>query len=332
MTKINKTAIVLDTNAFGNINKYNFEQSKIAICTNSFKNLNNISVFIPSIVIEELKKHIKESIKLSREKVESIYLKNYIDDSKINEIYDVEIKKLTDFLTKTNVIVIDCNKFSNLEEINKWYFSEQYPFEKSKPKEFPDAMILSATKEFLKDNYDNVYFISDDEGMKEAIKRETKYNISNDIGEIMERLLGIKEFEIRNCEGYIRHNDILKDVSIYNLTATEEAEYEIDEINYDIKNIEIIDKEEDCYLVCVDAKLNIKGEFTLLDLNMSLYDREDPECSVFYYRSGKEIIVNNHSIFLALYFDKNNIVNKYENVEVNDIDISKYFSQLELID
>lgn len=332
MEKIQETAIVLDTNSFGDINTYNFEKSKITICANSFKNIKNITVFIPSIVIEELKKHILQSIKLSKEKIKSIYLKKYIDDIVIENIYNAETRKLEEFISNKNIKVIDCNKYTNLAEVNKWYFAEEFPFEKAKPKEFPDAMIISATKNYLKSDYDKVYVVSTDNGFKEAIKRKTKYTVSDDIGKIMEELLGIKEYEIRNCDGYIQNNNLLSNIDLYKLTTTEDGEYEIDEINYNIMNIEIIDKAEGHYIVCVDTSLKLQGDFTLLDPTMSFYDREDPEYSILYYRTGKQINIENYSVFLALYFDNKKKIQRYENIEVEEINISDYFGQLDLVE
>ena len=95
-----KYAIVLDTNPFGDKNKYNFKKSRIAICANSFKDISNMTLFIPNIVVEELKKHIKESIELSVSKIESIYLKQYLTKDHLEKAYKEKEKELNTFIKK----------------------------------------------------------------------------------------------------------------------------------------------------------------------------------------------------------------------------------------
>ncbi len=329
-------AIVLDTNSFGKINKYNFNKSGVTICLNALMDYSNIKVFMPSIVYEELKKHIKQTIKEVKETISSSYVRTYIDMKEIESIYDKKLKELDTLIKKYKVDIIDSNKYSDIAQINEWYFNGEKPFTIEKPKEFPDAMIISSTINYFKENkFDEVIMISQDKGVIDSIKSKTDFKVNGTIQSVLNELTGQTEEDYRKCEEYIISNDILSDIDSYSFYSYDsEDEYEIDTIEYKIDNIKIIDKdEENKYIqVCVNCNLKIYGEFNFIDPNMSYYDRENPECSVYFYRIGRELNATNIDVFITIKYDNKNNFKDYEVTKVEDIILNDYINQLDLRD
>ena len=327
---IKKYAIILDTNSFGDINKYNFIESKMTICINSFSNITNINVFMPSIVYNELKKHIKDSIKNSVKEIKSNYLKKAISESDVEKIYKKNVGLLDNFIEKQKVIIYDCIEYANLEEIIDWYFNQEMPFEPSKPKEFPDAIIISsAIKYFEENNYDEVIAISHDIGFSKGIEIHTKFRVESDIVNIMQELLNIKDTEIWNCKGYIMRHNILDNINTYKIKSCDENDYfDVSDIKTTVNNFKIISKEECSYLVCVNCNLELKGDFEIVDQDMTVYDNEDAECSAIFYAQGNTINVKDFNVFISLSFNEQNKITEYEIVDVDSINLSEYVNQL----
>ena len=165
-----RDAIFLDTNVFGRKEKYDFEKSYKNNILTMLKRYSNIDVYMPSIVLEELKKHIKESIENDQNNIKSIYIKKKLTQEFYDEALKENLNKLDEFIQRNNIKILNCEKYLNIKDINKWYFNKEKPFETSKPKEFPDAMIISAITNYLKENkYTNVYIVSQDKGFNESI-------------------------------------------------------------------------------------------------------------------------------------------------------------------
>lgn len=329
---VKKYAIILDTNSFGDINKYNFKDGKMVICTNSFKDISNIDVYMPSVVYEELKKHIKESINQSIKEIKSIYLKKEISAEQLDEIFLKNVKQLDEFIEKKNIKILDCYSNANISDITTWYFNQEMPFEPQKPKEFPDAIIISASLNYFKDNaYDEVIAISNDKGFSEGIIQHTKFKVVNDIVEVMQELLNIKDTEIRNCKGYIEHNDILSKLDTYRIESVDADDYyDVSDISVVVNEFDVISKNENDYLVCVNCDIKLFGDFEIIDQDMTVYDNEDPECSAVFYSEGNEIDVSDFDVFISLSFDEKGNIYEYDVVDVDTINLSEYVGQLEL--
>lgn len=326
-------AIILDTNSFGDINKYNFKDGKIAICTNGFKDIFNIDVYMPSIVYDELKKHIKESINKSFKEIKSIYLKREITEKQIDEIYLKNVKLLDKFIEKKKIKILDCNINANISDLTKWYFNQEMPFEPQKPKEFPDAIIISAVRKYFEEHdYDEVIAISNDKGFSEGIVQHANIRVVNDIVEIMQELLNIKDTEIRNCIGYVEHNNILSKVNTYKIESVDGCDYyDVSDVLATINDFDVVSKSENDYLLCINCDLKLLGDFEIIDQDMSVYDNEDPEGSAIFYAKGDEIKIFDFDVFISLSFDENGKIYEYDVVDVDSINLSEYVEQLELI-
>ena len=327
--------IVLDTNCFGVKSKYNFNKSSITICLNNLNNFDNIRVFLPSIVYEELKHHIREVIESVESNINSTFLKQHLKKSQLDLMYEEKVKELDKFIKKYHITIIDCNKYSSNEQVNEWYFNSKYPFSPKKPKEFPDAMILSASINYFKENkYDEVIMISNDNDIINGIKENSDFKVERTIQKVLSKLTNFTEEEIRKCEKYIKENEILKKEDTYSFYIYDNNDnYEIDNIEYEINDIEMIDKNEEdkYYQLYVKCSLKLEGEFNLVDQVMSYYDKEDPECSAIWYRSGEELEIKDVGIFIAINYDQNKLKD-YTITKVEDIALSDYFDQLEIVE
>ena len=323
-------SIVLDTNCFGDTNKYNFKEGKIAICVRSFKSISNITVFMPNITYEELKKHIEESIRLSIQNIKSVYLKNYLDENQIRKICQQQVKNIDDFIEQNNIKVIDCNHYALLKEVNEWYFNREFPFEIKKKCEFPDAIIISGVKNYFEVNKsDEVIVISNDDGFKKGINSHTSFKVESDIVGIMKELLGISDTEIRKCIGYVKNNNLLSKLDTYKIESSDSNDYyDISGVEYYINDYEIVSKEQDIYLICINCNLVLEGEFNLVNQEMSVYDYEMPECSAIFVATGNKINIKDFNVFITLYKDEKGFINDYDIVDVDSINLSYYVNQL----
>lgn len=334
--KDNNIAIVLDTNTFGKINKYNFNMSIVSMCLSSLKNYSNINVFISSVVYDEIKKHIKETIDNLIHTIKNSFLIQYNDFNNIDTLYERKVKELDDFIKRYDIKVIDCNEYCCLKDINEWYFSCTKPFSQKKPKEFPDAMIVSSVINYFKDDtFNKVVMISKDDDVISAIKEKTCFEVIETISDVMSEFVGISDKQLSNCLKYINDVQVLNDVDTYSIYSYDPYDsIEIGTIKSKVKEVEVIDSDEDrkYYQLYLTCDLDLYGEFRIVDQNLSVYDREDPNCSVYWFREGEHLFLENVGVFVCVYYDENNKFVKYEVVKIEEILINNYIDQLELID
>ena len=337
---INSIAIILDTNIFGKPSKYNFNGLNITSFFNSVKGYSNIDIFIPSIVYRELKKHIKETIDKDKKIEMSKYFKENKPIDLFDNIYINATKKLDTILEKYNVKSIDCDNYIDIKEVNNWYFDRKEPFEEKveKSKEFPDAMIISAIKNYFIDkNYTKVYVISNDNGFNEGIKRETNFLTFGDINSVRNEIFGYDINEIYKIRDYLSKNlNIFNIPSKYLFNSSDSSDViDIDEINdIEIGDIDILDNDEGNNIITVEVKIDAKitGEFCIIDPYNSVYEKVDSEYSYIECREAKEINIKDESIYIEVVKDKNNsIINAKLIDDVNEIDILEYLNQMELV-
>ena len=210
-----KDIIFLDTNVFGKKEKYDFDHTYRNNILAVLKRYSNIEVCIPNIVINELKKHIKESIDNDQNNIKSSYIKNKLTQEFYDEILKENLEKLDEFIERNNIFVLECEKYLDISDVNKWYFNKEKPFETSKPKEFPDAMIISAIVNFLKQNeYSNAYIVSEDKGFIESISSKVECIVVNKLETILKEFFDFSIFEYKLVEDYLRHNHVLNNKNL----------------------------------------------------------------------------------------------------------------------
>ena len=116
-----KDIIFLDTNVFGRKEKYDFEHTYRNNILAVLKRYSNIEVCLPNIVVEELKKHIKESIDNDQNNIKSIYIRRKLNQNFYDEILKENLQKLDDFIEKNNIKILECEKYLDISDVNRWY-------------------------------------------------------------------------------------------------------------------------------------------------------------------------------------------------------------------
>lgn len=330
-----KIAVIIDTNFFGDPEKYDFENIRINTFFNSLKSSSNIDTFIPDIVSSEIKKHIKESLDNDQKNPTSKYFRDYISKDFYKKAYSNAEKKFEKLLKKYNIKTIECNNYINIEDVNKWYFSQQFPFEKAKPKEFPDAMIISALSNyFAATDYNKIYLISNDNGFKNGVNRETNFITCNDINSVRKEIFGYEDNDIFSVLRYLQtKTDIFKDPSIYRFESYETSdEIEVDEIDsVKIGDIDIWEVADKFLTVEVKITAEIEGHFLLFDPYNSIYDNKEKGYCYIVQRECKKLVITDESFFIEIIKDDEENIVGYDDVVCVDINLMKYLNLMNAI-
>ena len=331
---MDKDIIILDTNVFGRKEKYDFEHTYKNNILAMLKRYSNIEVFLPSIVVEELKKHIKESIDNDRNNIKSIYVKRKLSDEFYDEILKDNLKKLDEFIERNDIKILDCEKYLEIADVNKWYFNKEKPFETSKPKEFPDAMIISAIVNFLKQNkYSNKYIVSEDKGFIESIKSKIDCIVINKLDTVLKEFFDYNTYEYRLIEDYLKEKDILKNKDFIEFESANINDIiDIEVEKYDINVTEIIYDQEESDTIVVKVKYNavLKGNIFVFDPYESIYDRDDEEYIYPIYKTTDYLELKNLEVYIELIKDKKGNYRRYKIIEKALIDITDYLGEMEL--
>lgn len=328
-----KDIIFLDTNVFGRKEKYDFEHTYRNNILAVLKRYTNIEVCLPNIVIEELKKHIKESIDNDQNNIKSIYVRNKLNQEFYDSILKENLKKLDEFIEKNNIMVLECEKYLDIADVNKWYFNKEKPFETSKPKEFPDAMIISAIVNFLKQNdYTNAYIVSEDKGFIDSIKPKVDCIIINKLETILREFFDFSTYEYKIVEDYIRDNHILNNKNLIefesaNINDTinihvEKAYLNACEIIFDLEEAESL-------VVKINYDADIKGNIFVFDPNESIYDESDEEYIYPIYKATNALKLKELEIYIELFKNKDGKYTNYKIIDRASVNIRDYLDKME---
>ena len=328
-----RDAIFLDTNVFGRKEKYDFEKSYKNNILTMLKRYSNIDVYMPSIVLEELKKHIKESIENDQNNIKSIYIKKKLTQEFYDEALKENLNKLDEFIQRNNIKILNCEKYLNIKDINKWYFNKEKPFETSKPKEFPDAMIISAITNYLKENkYTNVYIVSQDKGFNESINSKIDCIIVDKLETILKEFFDFSTYEYRLIEEFLNENDVLKDINLLEFeSASINDIIDVKVDSYKINLCEIIYDQEDkeCIVVKINYDAILNGKLFLFDPYESIYDREDDEYVYPIFKTTNKLEIVNNEIYLELIKNRNDEYYTYKIVEKHTVNLTNYLKQMD---
>ena len=329
-----KDIIFLDTNVFGRKEKYDFEHTYRNNILAMLKRYSNIEVCLPSIVVEELKKHIKESIDNDQNNIKSIYVKRKLPHNFYEEALAENLQKLEEFIERNNIKILDCEKYLEISDVNRWYFNKEKPFETSKPKEFPDAMIISAIVNFLKENkYENVYIVSEDKGFNESIKSKIDCIIVNKMETILKEFFDFSTYEYKLVEDYIKEKNIMKDKDLLEFeSANVNDTIDVNIEKYHLNACEIIydQKDNESIVVKINYDICLSGEIFVFDPYESIYDEDDEEYIYPIYKTTDKLELKNLEIYIELFKDKNGEYNKYKIIDKALIDITDYLSEMNL--
>ena len=335
---MDKIAIVLDTNVFGDKKYYDFGNIRINSFVKSIKGHSNIDLFLPSIVINEIKKHIKESISKDKVSEKSKYFKEEISPAFFTKLENKIMSKLEDFIIENEIKIIDCDEYAKLKEVNKWYFNLEKPFEETKPKEFPDALTISALINYFKKNkYDIHYIISSDKGFRDGIKLHSKLDVYENTAAVTKEIFNYEEKDIYKITNYLKEKNCIEDSDCFyycSFDSGDTIDVNIDSIN--INAIQILNVEEENEFIQttieVNCDLKISGEIVLLDPYESIYDREDSEYSYIVYKQANELCIKNVSTYINLKNKKGEGYCNYEVVEKGNIELLDYLNQMNRYD
>lgn len=329
-----KDIIFLDTNVFGRKEKYDFDHTYRNNILGMLKRYSGIEVVLPSIVVEELKKHIKESIDNDQNNIKSIYVKRKLSPEFYDEILKENLQKLDDFIKRNNIKVLDCEKYLKISDVNKWYFNKEKPFETSKPKEFPDAMIISAIVNYLKENkYENAYIVSEDKGFIESISSKVDCIIVNKLDTILKEFFDFSMYEYRLIEDFIKDKELLKKLELIEFESAnvnDIIDVEIEKYNLNLCEIIYDQEENDSIVVKINYDVLIKGNIFVFDPYESIYDRDDEEYIYPIYKTTNELKLKDLEIYLEIFKDKNGNYKKYKIIDKALVDITDYFTDMEM--
>lgn len=328
-----KDIIFLDTNVFGRKEKYDFEHTYRNNILAVLKRYTNIEVCLPNIVIEELKKHIKESIDNDQNNIKSIYVRNKLNQEFYDSILKENLKKLDEFIERNNIMILECEKYLDIADVNKWYFNKEKPFETSKPKEFPDAMIISAIVNFLKQSdYTNAYIVSEDKGFIDSIKPKVDCIIINKLETILREFFDFSTYEYKVVEDYIRDNHILNNKNLIefesaNINDTinihvEKAYLNACEIIFDLEEAESL-------VVKVNYDADVKGNIFVFDPNESIYDESDDEYIYPIYKATNALKLKELEIYIELFKNKDGKYTNYKIIDRASVNIRDYLDKME---
>lgn len=328
-----KDIIFLDTNVFGRKEKYDFEHTYRNNILAVLKRYTNIEVCLPNIVIEELKKHIKESIDNDQNNIKSIYVRNKLNQEFYDSILKENLNKLDEFIERNNIMVLECEKYLDIADVNKWYFNKEKPFETSKPKEFPDAMIISAIVNFLKQSdYTNAYIVSEDKGFIDSIKPKVDCIIINKLETILREFFDFSTYEYKIVEDYIRDNHILNNKNLIefesaNINDTinihvEKAYLNACEIIFDLEEAESL-------VVKVNYDADVKGNIFVFDPNESIYDESDDEYIYPIYKATNALKLKELEIYIELFKNKDGKYTNYKIIDRASVNIRDYLDKME---
>ena len=329
-----KDIIFLDTNVFGRKEKYDFDHTYRNNILAILRRYSSIEVFIPSIVKEELRKHIKESIDNDQNNIKSIYVRRKLTQEFYDEVLEENLQKLDAFIERNNIKVVDCEKYLQIADVNKWYFNKEKPFERSKPKEFPDAMIISAIVNFLKENkYENVYILTEDKGFIESIKSKIDCIVIHKMETILKEFFNFSTYEYKLIEEYLEEKDVLKDMKFIDFeSANVNDTIDLAVSSYDINECEIIydQEEKESVVVRINYNVLLSGNILAFDPKESIYDEDDEEYIYPMYKVANELEVNNLDIYIEIFKNKDGKYFRYKIIEKAIVDLRDYLDSMEL--
>ena len=170
------TSLYIDTQVFRR-NGYRFDTQAFTHLLDTFVK-GGIRLLIPEMMERELLRKFDEQaiiatqVLIKAHKTHPIASLSLIEPSTEEELqskcYDEMVRQWETF--KEHFIVEKLPIVGNLDNVVDWYFKKEPPFSK-KPKEFPDAFILSALEHYHKEHKANIAVVSDDGDFREVCVR-----------------------------------------------------------------------------------------------------------------------------------------------------------------
>lgn len=323
--------IFLDTNIYID-SRYSFENPRMKKLS-EYINREHIHLLVCNVLIGEVEKHINNDLgcaiselnkvlkmkEFAPIRYELVY-KERMEKISEKEIIDFVIAKFHDFLTRNNKLSFTLDGIS-VEEVMQDYFNQNPPFEMSKPKEFKDAIMIKALKNYQKSIDENIVVISNDKGFSDALKNFNEFVLFEKLDDyfkyaqddvIYTRLQ--KTFDDDTDYDAIMEalQDLAQDFS-FEYDEREEFEVigvEVDDVSYDFDYSELGENNSIKAYITVCFSVEIKCKY--LDINNSYYDKEDDEYIIKSYVHSKE----------KHHFDQEIVLEYSYDVKEEDIELS----------
>lgn len=300
-----KYKIFLDTNIY-DANNYSFENPSLSLLQR-YASEDVISLLITSITKIEVEMHIENRLKNAVQEVNNTLAtysaefasfrynetyKSRLKDLNPNDMISECIGKFHEFLNVCKTETINSNGI-DMEAIIENYKKIDYPFQKSKPDEFKDAIAIYAiakyfANESLKSNDDiKYYIISADKGFRVALKRlfpeSENLLISHDMKDVINLVTYSKQKEAlhsfiisNNMEDEIKDKveSFLSSVSYFIDPLSDNLEF-LNMINfsYEIEWIDVIDNKNARLSLSLNSDIEVW--YSYIDYEHSFFDSED---------------------------------------------------------
>ena len=168
------TSLYIDTEIFKR-NSLRFDTQPFTALKKTFAP-KGLRLLVPEIMERELFRHFHKRAKETACQImtaHKVYPANKLVLVELPSQKEIEAKCLKEMSRqwsefKDHFVVENLPVVGNLEDVVDWYFEMRPPFSKNKPKEFPDAMIISALDQYHKQHHANIAVISADDDFRQA--------------------------------------------------------------------------------------------------------------------------------------------------------------------
>ena len=337
--------VYLDTNAYIGA-KYVFDMENMGILSKLIET-GEVTLLYTSATIGEVEHHLVEDISVAvqnynrvlRKEMPSLkYAENYqLKELDIQEAVDVVKAKAKTFFERENARCISLNPLDG-EKLLRDYFEVRAPFEKKKPNEFKDAIMINAVKNYQKDTGESVYIVSNDEGFRKAFDGNEKfvcfeflsgflkyYNMQQEkLSKITECITGA----IENAEFEEEIKDYLQNLDVY-YGYYGQWEYDAVEIDEVCGELIYIEEENGQWGVTISADVELIIDITYRDEDNSYYDKEEGVYLIENYIHALEKHFITVELFLVCEVENNDEdeyeiigveISKENNIKILDID------------
>ena len=338
--------VYLDTNVYIGA-KYVFDREKFDTLRSRISE-GNITVLYTTATVGEVLKNLKSTVesgtqsynRLIKKDLACIFGDETIGIGIINsdDIFQHIKGKLDVFLGLDGVKCIPLNPL-DAEKIIADYFAENPPFEKKKPYEFKDAIMINAIKNYQEKTGEEICVVSSDEGFRNAFKNNKNFRTFEFLGNFF-KYYQQKQEELSYIENIVA--DAIKsgeydeyfeeyctnlDVDRGDYSEWECVDKTIHEIYCELSYIE---ETRSGFNAIIILEVSLTADINYRDEDTSYYDKEEGRYLIENFISA----VEKHRVSLELKtkceFEIDDVGNKsLINIEIIN---SKYMPTLELDD
>lgn len=281
--------VFIDTNIYIK-ERYTFNTIKMTALQDLINN-GKIILLYTKITEGEVTKHLKEEVTGAVEKYNSIVVKNLsiltrqgiceIDELDVEDSVTKAMQKLTDFLNLNGIKEIPLNPL-DADKLLDDYFSQRPPFEKNKPNEFKDAIMINAIKNYQKKIKKTICIVSRDEGFRRAFLGNKDFIVFEELEDFLKYNKDAED-KITKCVEeaveYGKFNEMFKNylVNNYDLNIDNYQEWDCEEMNITDICCELlyIEEREGRTYASISCEVEILIDITYRDEDMSYYDKEE---------------------------------------------------------